>query len=330
MPKLRFALSGDQKFNTLLSIVALLQAEGEIHIDEIAARFGSTRSAIRSMLSTLIVSSFQPRNDFEQIPFNIDLDRVDEGDGMVSLVSVGGTRGVPRITTSQAAAILGGLSMLRQLPEFEKSEDISHLESLLTTTTPTNSIDVVPRKIDSDLSVLRSAILNGNSITCEYVNGKGESSVRQIDPLMILTSNREWYLRGFCRRNRDVRHFRLDKMMHATELDEVIDPMAYQLGSKFSEADPIYRSKPEDTEVTLELDPEAYQLAALFGKIPEPTNPEGAKIRVKISMAYLPDLGPLIIKYAGRAKVIEPDSAREIVSNYAQHLLNAEEDVEVD
>ncbi|MEY3845988.1 MAG: hypothetical protein RJA66_255, partial [Actinomycetota bacterium] len=47
-------------------------------------------------------------------------------------------------------------------------------------------------------------------------------------------------------------------------------------------------------------------------------------IRTQIMVGHLPNLGRLIAKYGGAAKVIAPPEAREIVRNYALSALGAQ------
>jgi predicted DNA-binding transcriptional regulator YafY len=64
------------------------------------------------------------------------------------------------------------------------------------------------------------------------------------------------------------------------------------------------------------VDPEAYELVSEFATLDEPAKGNSGTVRVKIKVGYLPNLGHLIAKYGGAARVIEPAEAREIVKNY--------------
>ena len=322
MPKLKFSLPGDERFNTLLSIVALLQRQGEMHIDEIAEHFHLTRQAIRAMLGTINTTSFMPRNSEEQLPFFIDLERVDEEDGIVCLEFDNAPKGLPRITTQQGVALLAGLHFLRSLPDFEESEDIDELISLLKSDQGTvQTIDIQNNHFDSDLAVLKKAIISNRRIECRYVNSKGQESVRQIDPLILVNSEEHWYLRGFCLGNQEVRTFRLDHMVDARILDTARGEDAIRAASELDETEPIYMASNTDIEVVLELAPEAYALAGYFKQVTEPWKAGEESITARIKIGYLPDLGPMVSRFGGHAKVISPPEARDAVRRYAQQAL---------
>ena len=324
MPKLKFSMPGDLRFNTLMSVVALLQREYEISLEDLANHFNVKPAVMRSMLSTLNVSSFVPRNAEEQLPYFIDLDRVDEGDGMVSLIQDQGPQGLPPLTGPQVAAILSGLSYLSTIPEFSDSEEIEELINLLSRGESSGSeVTFQLNEVDADLRVLQSAILNNRRITCRYVNGKGEESVREIDPLLLVSEENSWFLRGYCLKNLEIRTFRLDRMVDASLLDVERGEAAMSAAKALDETAPIYNPSTNDVEVELELAPEAYKLASLSMEVPEPKKGKSEIIRAKIRLGYLPDLGPLVTRYGASAKVIGPKEAREVVRKFAESALSS-------
>ena len=323
MPKLKFSLPGDERYNTLMSIVALLQREDEMHIDDLAEHFEVSRESMRSMLATLNTTSFMPRNAEEQLPFYIDLDRIDDEDGMVCLELDNGPQGVPTITASQSVALLSGLRYLKSMPDFEESDDVDELITLLRGYQPVVAgIEIEPTKFDSDLSILKKAILTDKRIECLYVNSKGVESRRSIDPLLLISSEDHWYLRGYCLKNKEVRTFRLDHMVDAEIVDIPRSEDALSAAKKLDETAPIYSPSSSDVEVELELQPEAYQLAGLVGAVREPSKVGEETIRVTIKLGYLPDLGPLVCRYGTNARVIAPEAAREVVRKFALQALN--------
>jgi len=323
MPKLKYSLPGDHRYNTLMSIVGFLQRQGEIHIEDLSNHFGVKTDVMRGMLSTLNKTSFMPRNSEEQLPYFIDLDRVDdETDGMVSLSLDEGPRGVPQITGPQAAAILSGLAYLRSIPDFANSLEMDELISLLSHN-QASAVEVAfdSSDVDADLRVLQRAILTDRRITCRYVNSKGEESVRDIDPLLLVSEENLWYLRGYCHKNLGVRTFRLDHMVDAVITDKARGPEAIEAAKSLDETAPIYNPSDRDVEVELELAPEAYKLAGLVTQLSEPKAVGAENVRVTIKLGYLPDLGPLVCRFGTSARVIGPPEARAVVRKFAEQSL---------
>lgn len=321
MPKLKTGLPGGARFNTLMSVVALLQRVGEIHIDELAERFKVAPDAMREMLRILNMTTFLPRNSQEHWPFFIDSDQIAE-DGMVSLRLEDTHHGVPKITAAQSATLLSALNYLRSIPDFEESAEIDDLVAMLSHTQPPSSaIAFDGAKFDNDLVVLKKAILTNRRIECRYVNAKGEESTRLIDPLLLVTAENHWYLRGYCPKNSEVRTFRLDHMVDAKIIDEQRSDEAMEAAKSLDETAPIYSPSENDVEVVIELDPEAFELAGVLDQISAPKVLETKSIRVSVKMGYLPDLGPLVCRYGTHARVISPKAAKDVVRRFAQQAL---------
>jgi proteasome accessory factor C len=85
--------------------------------------------------------------------------------------------------------------------------------------------------------------------------------------------------------------------------------------------DRVYIPDEHDTEVLIEVDPEAYELAAEFATSGGAKATADGTLRVTIKVGYLPNLGHLIAKYGGAARVIEPAEARQIVKDYCLQSL---------
>ena len=323
MPKLKYSLPGDERYNTMMSIVGFLQRVGEIHIDDLAKHFDLTRETARGLLSTLNTTSFLPRNAEEQLPFFIDLERIEDEDGIVALGLDEGPQGVPRISGPQSIALLSGLQYLSSLPEFEDSEEVNELIKLLSKNQKEiASIEIDDVTFDSDLKIIRKAILSNKRIECRYVNNQNVETVRQIDPLALTSVEERWYLRGYCHTKEELRTFRLDHMVDAKILNQDRVDRALQLARSLDSTSPIYSASDNDTEVLVELSPEAYELASIHQEISEPKKVGQELIQVKIKVGYLPDLGPMITKFGQFAKVISPPEARDVVRNFALAMLD--------
>lgn len=322
MPKLKDALGAEDRFNTLMSVIALLQREGEIHIDDLAKRFDVSRKTMRKIVSTINTASFFPRNSIEQVPYWIDIERIDEEDGVVSLSLDDGPAGVPRISGVQAVALLSGLSYLKSLPDFADDEDIEKLVALLSTDQPAlPEISYDDNQLDADFAVLKTAILTDKRISCRYVNSKGVESDREIDPLLLVSEQDTWYLKGYCLTRKAIRSFRLDHMVDAKLSKTARCQEALEAAAGLDETAPIYNANAHDVEVELELGPEAYKLAATTLDFEDFKKGKGGNIRVVIKFGYLPDLGPLVCRFGSNARVIRPEAAKEVVRKYAEQAL---------
>jgi len=127
-----------------------------------------------------------------------------------------------------------------------------------------------------------------------------------------------WYLRGYCPINKGVRNFLIEHMRSIEILDREISDVAAKVGEI---EDATYVAEITDTTVTVEVTPEAYRLITEFQTVSEPKDVGSGTIRTEIKVGHLPNLGRLIAKYGGAARVIAPAEARDVVRNYALTVL---------
>ena len=328
MPKLKNVLSGDDKFNLLISLIGLINVEGEIEIVDAAQRLGVTPQMIRSAVGTISLAGYMPSGGGEVNPFNVSWPLIDEekADGLLTWQSSQDSFGTaPKISIRQAAAIAAGLSFLRSLPEFANERDIDELVKILQSAQPTEAAPSIRYEygtVNADIELLRKAILANRRITCNYTNQTGEQSDRELDPIRLDPRGSVWYLRAWCPKSQQLRAFRLDRMRSVQLTEMMRSKEASHEAERIDEIDDrVYVPGEGDTEVLVEVDPEAYELVSEFATMDEPSKSNSGTVRVKIKVGFLPNLGHLIAKYGGAARVIEPPEAREIVKNYCLQAL---------
>ncbi|MEN9965303.1 MAG: hypothetical protein RJA60_300 [Actinomycetota bacterium] len=319
MPKLK-GFNGEDRYNFLLALVGYLGHRGEVSVEEVSAHFELDANYLVKALKSLNDATAQV-SGFEEWPFYIDIDLLDEG--VVSMTTAEVIDDVPRLSTRQVAALSAGLSYLSSIPEFAANADIKTLIEKVSSGSGlgrSELISIAPGSIEAGAETLRQAILSNRAVSCEYINRKQEKSVREIEPLRIDLTGGVWYLRGYCPINKAVRNFLIEHMRSIQILDREISDVAAKVGEI---EDATYVAEATDTEVTVEVTPEAYRLISEFQTISEPKDVGSGTIRTRIKVGHLPNLGRLIAKYGGAARVIEPAEAREVVRNYALSALGA-------
>ncbi|MFM6939681.1 MAG: helix-turn-helix transcriptional regulator [Rhodoluna sp.] len=313
MPKLK-GFNGEDRYNFLLSLVGYLGHRAEVPLDEVAAHFNLEADYVRKALGSLNDATAQI-GGFEEWPFYVDIDRLDEG--FVELTTASVIDDVPRLSTRQAAAISTGLSYLASLPEFAGSTEIQTLIEKIaggTSRGVTEVISIAPGSVEAGAEVLRKAILLERAISCEYINRKGEKTTREIEPLRIDLTGGVWYLRGYCPINQGVRNFLIEHMRAIEILERETSEAAREVGDI---EDATYVAETTDTTVTVEVTPEAYRLISDFQTVSEPKDVGSGTIRAEIKVGHLPNIGRLVAKYGGAAKVLAPSEARDYVRRYA-------------
>ena len=317
MPKLK-GFNGEDRYNFLLALVGYLGHRGEVSLAEVSTHFDLESDYIVKALTSLNEATAQV-GGFEEWPFYVDIDLLEEG--VVSLTTAEVIDDVPRLSTRQAAAISAGLGYLASIPEFAGNSNIQDLMRLISAGSSRGAVEVIsvaPGSIEAGADTLRQAILSNRTISCEYINRKQEKTVREIEPLRIDLENGVWYLRGYCPVNQGVRNFLIEHMRSIQILDREISDVASKVGEI---EDATYVAAVTDTTVTVEVAPEAYRLITEFQAVNEPKDVGSGTIRAEIKVGHLPNLGRLIARYGGAARVISPAEARDVVRNYALSVL---------
>jgi proteasome accessory factor C len=327
MPKLS-AFNSEERYNFLLALVAFLQKRGSVPVEEAALHFGLETKYIRKAV-TSINDARATVKGFEEWFFFIDVEAL-EDEGILTLLDNSVIENVPRLSNRQASAIAAGLNYLATIPGFKDDDELLELQQLLASGSSRGLNPLVesrPGSAEAGAEVIRKALLSGKIISCEYINQKGELSVRKIEPLRLDPRADGWYLRGYCPLHKEVRNFRLDRMRGIEITNLEISEEAKKI-ENFEES--IYASQSTDTTVTVEVEPEGYRLIAESKSVSEPVSAESGVVRADIKVGHLPNIGKLVGRFGGAARVIAPEEARVIVKNYALAALGQPADLAVE
>lgn len=314
MPKLN-NFNGEDRYNFMLAMVAYLQNRESVTLDEAARHFGLDAKYIRKAVTSINEARATLRG-FEEWFFLIDIETLEE-EGILTLLDNSVIEDVPRLSNRQASAIAAGLNYLATIPGFKEDQELIKLQELLAAGSSRGvnpPIESRPGSAEAGAEIIRSAMISAKQISCEYMNQKGERSIRKIEPLRLDPRADGWYLRGYCPIHLEVRNFKLDRM-RAIEVTDL--PMSEAAQAIETIQDSVYVAEATDTIVTIEVEPEGYRLISEAKSISEPVSVKAGLVRAEIKVGHLPNIGKLIARFGGAARVIAPDEARIIVKNYA-------------
>ncbi len=312
-------LDDTDRFNLMLSLTGLLVDGEEYTVEELVSHFKVPEKEIVKAVKMISYTDLMKSNQDGSYQVNYD----DLKDGFVSIKYTfsKAVDEVPRLSSRQASALAAGLVYLRSLPGLVENSEIEELQRILAVENEPgnrNTVLIENGKRDSDLVLIREAMSIGVSITCDYLNLRGETTLnRLLEPLRIDSQGEVIYLRAWCPTNQAVRSFRLDRMRNAKPTNTAISQQA--LSAELVEE--IYTANETDTVVTLEVDPEAYSLIFDFKPVEEPESVSKTIKRFKISVGDVRNLGRVIARFGGSARVISPEIARQSVRDFALNAL---------
>lgn len=312
MPKVE--LDGEQQFNLSLAIVGLVLREGSMSVAELSEHFGVSVASIERAVKAIANSEDVHRYETH---FYVDQDLLDQGE--VSFTpGLGNLTDAPTLSKKQASAIAAGLDYLASLPQFAQNTDLSELREALggSITKTTGVFDAANQFLD----VLRQAIQDKKQCRLDYLNQVGERTERLVDPMRLDFIGNRYYLRAWCHKNKDLRAFRLDRIVGVARMSTATSLVS----SRTEIPDEIYGLGQDQNLVQLRCKGPATELFWNFPLNSEPKLVDGF-LTGEIRVGNLRALGRHVARYGSNAEVLGPESARAAVREYALSALSTQE-----
>jgi proteasome accessory factor C len=309
-------LQAQDKLTFLLALVPYLIDHNDVSVAEVAEHFGVPSDQIRDAIKLIAVSGVPGETrtyQFEDL-FDISWDELLDHDRIVvtNFVAIDDT---PRFSAREAAALIAGLQYLSSLPE---NADRAALTSLMSKLSRGASAQPSQVAVEEDapsetLALIRASVEDGRQLEFDYLDSKGTSERRRVDPLLVESVDADWYLRGWCHLREAVRTFRLDRISNPVITDE---PISHRAGDvRLPET--LFEGSPDDLVVTIDIATAAEQLIADY-------IPDGAvrelrddRVRTTVRVSHYHGLKRLIASMPGAATVVAPPEARDVVAGWA-------------
>ncbi|MGX5680519.1 helix-turn-helix transcriptional regulator [Schumannella luteola] len=304
------------KLAFLLSLVPYLMDHDRVSVNEVAEHFGVPAEQIRDAVRLIGVSGIPGETAMYQHGdlFDIAWDDFEDNDQIV-LTNMVAIDDSPRFSAREAAALIAGLQYLSALPEHSDRTAIATLMSKLSRGASAVPSPVAVAASDSDetLALARESVERGVQLEFDYLNSRGESEHRLVDPLRVESVDADWYLRGWCHLREAVRTFRLDRISNPRITEE---PIAHG-ATDVSLPDTLFEGSADDLTVTIDI--AAGAVALLADYIPEGAEHTevGDRVRTSIRVSHYHGLKRLMASMSGVATVVGPPEARAVVAEWA-------------
>ncbi|MFD6950032.1 WYL domain-containing protein [Nocardiopsis sp. TSRI0078] len=236
----------------------------DVRVPEVARHFGLSEKQVVADLSLLWMCGLPGYTPGDLI--DVDLDAAKETGEII--IGNADTLAQPlRLTADEAASLVVGLSLLEALPEAEGLEvgALKRVGDKLRTAAGAalgSLADSVQVRLEGDEQVDRTrrrcadALESGQRLHLRYLSGYlDQVTERDVDPMGLVVQDGYPFLEGYCHLRRDVRLFRLDRVLELTVL-----PYAAQVPEGVGRRDlsgGVLQRSDRDAEVVLELEPTA-------------------------------------------------------------------------
>lgn len=316
MPDRPQPMRAQDKLAFLLSLVPYLIDRDRVSVAEVAAHFGVPEQQIRDAVMLVAMSGIPGETSTYQHGdlFDIAWDDFEERDEIV-LTHLVALDDSPRFSAREAAALIAGLQYLSSLPEQADRAAIASLMSKLArgASGEPSALAVAPTETQHTLELARESVERGLQLEFTYIDSRGVSVERTVDPLRVESIDDDWYLRGWCHLREAVRTFRLDRITAPRITDAPITHGA----SDVVLPEALFEGSETDLLVTLDVSAGAAPLLAdyiLDGSTE--SGPDG-RVRVTVRASHFHGIKRLVAGMPGVVTVVAPEEARQVVANWA-------------
>ncbi|HWL34608.1 MAG TPA: WYL domain-containing protein [Frankiaceae bacterium] len=300
----------------MLSLVPYLQQHPGIPVAEAAETFGVTEKQLREDLDLLFFCGLPGYTPGDLIEVSYEGDRI----------TVGNAEEFARpltLNAEEALALVVAARTLASEPGLVERDALDRALAKLEAAFESSAgrVEVSLDEAGETLRAVEGATERGRRMHIKYHNpSRDEVSERDVDPMRVVNVDGRWYLEAWCRRVEDVRLFRLDRIVEATELDLPAEVPARAAPRSLTEG--LYHPAPEDPVVTLLLDRDARWVADYYPYETLEERPEGG-VRVDLRVHDDGWLRRLLLRLGPSATVASPPALAEAVRETARAALAA-------
>jgi proteasome accessory factor C len=309
-------MRAQDKLAFLLSLVPYLIDRDRVSVSEVAAHFGVPEQQIRDAVMLVAMSGIPGETSTYQHGdlFDIAWDDFEERDEIV-LTHLVALDDSPRVSAREAAALIAGLQYLSSLPEQADRAAIASLMSKLArgASGEPSALAVAPTETQHTLELARESVERGLQLEFTYIDSRGVSVERTVDPLRVESIDDDWYLRGWCHLREAVRTFRLDRITEPRITDAPITHGA----SDVVLPEALFEGSDTDLLVTLDVSAGAAPLLADYILDGSTEMSSDGRVRATVRASHYHGIKRLVAGMPGVVTVVAPEEARRVVTEWA-------------
>jgi proteasome accessory factor C len=171
------------------------------------------------------------------------------------------------------------------------------------------------------LAELQDALGAGEQVEIDYYSlNRDEMTTRVVDPWRVFHAFGAWYLAAWCHRAEAERLFRVDRVRAVRPTGRPVDHSPAQDGNPDETGSVVYRPRPDDPRVTLELAPDAVWVVESYPSESAEELDDGSW-RVVLAVSEPAWLKRLLLALGPAATVVAPEDGGTIAAQAASRIL---------
>ena len=316
------AEGAQERLTRLLSLITYLAEHPGVPIGDVAAHFGVSEAQVLADVNLLWVSGTPGYLPDDLIDFSYDAYE----QGELTLTDSRGMHRPLRLGPIEAIALLTAVRSIERMPGVPEAATVRSVAAKLRAAAgeaaaAADAVDVhLPRLAAGDvLQRLRGAIRDGRVVHLRYVSGADAVTERDVDPDALLHDGDRWFLRAWCRRAGEVRHFRLDRILAAAVLSESARVHPELVGASDDVAPALGT---DDPSVRLQIAPKARWVAEGL-PVESMTELVDGWLEVELRVASESWLRGLVLGLGPDVRLVRPETLGESIAAAARAALAA-------
>jgi Predicted transcriptional regulator len=169
--------------------------------------------------------------------------------------------------------------------------------------------------IKEKLSQILDAITNHRLIELDYLDQKGNSTCRRMEPYQLVMKDYAWYVYGYCMERNGFRYFKVIRIKQSRVLEEVFKPRTVMIEEPFVDL--------QDRLIGLKLKFSLNAAGRIEDYFPD-TDTRYNEDHILVQTHYPEDawLYQLLLSFGKEVEVLEPVHVRERMQTEVKELLN--------
>ena len=307
------------RLSRLLAMVPWLLNRQGVPLEDAARHFDISEEQLVKDLELLFVCG---------LPGHMpdDLIEADWESGRIYLDNADALQRPLRLGPDEAVALIAGLRTLAEVPGLHDRAAVDSALAKLSAAAGDAAgvaagvaVDLGTAPGEQVLRTARQALRNRRRLRLDYlVPSRDETTIRDVDPMRVLTVGGHWYLEAWCHRAEAVRLFRVDRIVRALVLDVDGTPPPGAVSRDAGEE--LFTPNPEDPLVTVEVGPRAAWVAEYYPAESVTPLDEG-RLRVRLRATNPHWLPRLVLRLGGAGRIVDPPELAAEAAELARSAL---------
>jgi proteasome accessory factor C len=315
------------RLNRMLLMVPFLSRKEGVGVEELCAKFDIDRKVLMQDLETLQMCGVPDYSPADLMDFTLEGGRVrmlfaDYFNRPLNLTRqealtmfVAGSALVRSGVFEQSGALYSALGKIEELLSEESKEK---LEEVI------KRIEVEMRAYESAMrEIIDEGLEQGMTLELDYWSfSRDEMTHRKVEPVSLVCSQGFWYLLAWCRKSKDFRLFRLDRIASVELTDE---PVTERVRESFDVPRVVGEYKPGKKAHTVVLrfaDRQGRRIVEEWPAAQVSEQGDGS-VQVKLRTGNLAWLATYLLRFGEAVRVEGPKELRKMMAARVSELLEA-------